>query len=125
MRARDFREPIETYHRHRYLGIHYQELLQSSESVPGQPKRRAPLLPKAETPDAWMTVEEVADYLRLSNSKVYEMAQRGEMPCSKEASRWRFHRAEIDAWMFKQRTAAGEQQDSREGSGREENGGNS
>lgn len=48
---------------------------------------------------AWMTVADVADYLRLSRSKVYEMAQRGEIPCSKVARRWRFSREEIDAWM--------------------------
>ncbi len=50
-----------------------------------------------------MTVDEVAEHLRLSRSKVYEMAQNGEIPCSKVASRWRFLRSEIDSWMLRKR----------------------
>lgn len=48
----------------------------------------------------WMTVDEVATHLRLSRSKVYEMAQRGEIPCSKIAGRWRFLGSEVDQWML-------------------------
>lgn len=51
----------------------------------------------------WMTVAEVAEYLKLSRSKVYEMAQQGEIPCSKVAGQWRFHREEVDHWLFSQR----------------------
>ena len=50
-----------------------------------------------------MTIEEVADYLKLSRSKLYDMAQNGEIPCSKVAGRWRFYRPEVDQWMLKQR----------------------
>ncbi len=53
----------------------------------------------------WMTLEEVAEHLRLSRSKVYEMAQRGEIPCSKIAGRWRFHKVEVDEWAIRQRPA--------------------
>lgn len=53
----------------------------------------------------WMTLEEVAEYLRLSQSKSYDLAQSGEIPCSKVAGRWRFYRPEVDAWMLKQRPA--------------------
>lgn len=53
----------------------------------------------------WMTLEEVADHLRLSRSKIYGMAQRGEIPCSKVVGRWRFFRAEVDEWMLQQRPA--------------------
>ena len=55
------------------------------------------------SPPEWMTVEEVADYLKLSRSKLYDMAQNGEIPCSKVAGRWRFYRPEVDEWMLKQR----------------------
>ena len=55
-----------------------------------------------------MTLDEVADYLRLSRSKLYSMAQSGEIPCSKVAGRWRFLRAEIDAWMLRQRPGGSE-----------------
>lgn len=53
----------------------------------------------------WMTLEEVAAYLRLSRSKLYSMAQTGAVPCSKVAGRWRFFRPEVDAWMLQQRPA--------------------
>ena len=55
------------------------------------------------SPTEWMTIEEVADYLKLSRSKLYDMAQSGEIPCSKVAGRWRFLRPEVDRWMLKQR----------------------
>ena len=56
-----------------------------------------------EQPPVWMTVADLAEHLRLSRSKVYKMAQLGEIPCSRVAGRWRFFRAEIDEWMFKRR----------------------
>ncbi len=58
---------------------------------------------KADENDRWMTVVEVAEYLRLSQSKVYEMAQKGEIPCSRVAGQWRFKRDEIDQWMKSKR----------------------
>ena len=58
---------------------------------------------RSDSPSGWMTLEEVADYLRLSRSKLYDMAQSGEIPCSKVAGRWRFFRPEIDAWMLRKR----------------------
>lgn len=53
--------------------------------------------------DQWMTLEGVANYLKLSRSKIYEMAREGAIPCSKLAGRWRFSRSEIDAWARRQR----------------------
>ncbi len=46
-----------------------------------------------------MTVEEVADYLRIPRSSVYRLAQQGRIPCQKAGRRWRFHRAAIDEWL--------------------------
>jgi len=54
--------------------------------------------------DRWLTLDELAAYLKLSRSKLYRMAQDGEMPASKVASQWRFDRHEIDEWMKNQRT---------------------
>lgn len=48
-----------------------------------------------------MTVEEVADYLRIPRSSVYRLAQQGRIPCQKAGRRWRFHRAAIDEWLSK------------------------
>lgn len=49
--------------------------------------------------EPWMTLEEVADHVRLSRAKIYAMAQNGQIPCTKLAGRWRFSRDEIDTWM--------------------------
>lgn len=51
------------------------------------------------TPDRWMTVAEIADYLQISRAKIYAMAQAREIPCTKVAGQWRFKRDEIDRWM--------------------------
>ena len=51
------------------------------------------------TTDKWLTLDELAAYLKLSQSKLYRMAQEGEIPASKIGSQWRFDRQEIDEWM--------------------------
>lgn len=49
--------------------------------------------------DKWLTIEELATYLKLSRTKLYGMAQRGEIPAAKIGTQWRFDREEIDQWM--------------------------
>jgi len=46
-----------------------------------------------------MTVQDVAQYLRLSKAKVYRMAQANEIPAIKIGSAWRFKKELIDEWM--------------------------
>ena len=46
-----------------------------------------------------MTVEEVARYVRVSDRTVYDWAQRGEIPCGKLGTTWRFKRSEIERWV--------------------------
>jgi len=46
-----------------------------------------------------MTIEEVAEYLRVSERTVYDWAQKGEIPCGKLGTSWRFKRAEIERWV--------------------------
>lgn len=46
-----------------------------------------------------MTVEEVAQYLRVSERTVYEWAQKGEIPAGKLGTTWRFKRGEIERWV--------------------------
>jgi len=53
--------------------------------------------------DRWLTLDELSEYLKLSHSKLYQMAQNGEIPASKIASQWRFDRHEVDEWMKSQR----------------------
>ena len=49
--------------------------------------------------DKWLTIDGLATYLKLSRTKLYGMAQRGELPASKIGNQWRFNREEIDQWM--------------------------
>ena len=51
-----------------------------------------------EYPDV-MTLEEAARYVRLAQRTVYGLAQRGEIPCAKLSTRWRFSKAALDSWL--------------------------
>ena len=51
----------------------------------------------------WMTIDELALYLKIGKTKLYRMVQDGEIPASKVRSQWRCNREEIDAWMKNQR----------------------
>ncbi len=46
-----------------------------------------------------MTLEEVAEYLRVSERAVYDWAQKGLIPGGKIGASWRFKRADVDAWI--------------------------
>jgi excisionase family DNA binding protein len=50
-------------------------------------------------PGTWLTVKEVAQYLKLSPDLIYKLAQQGKIPASKVGTAWRFKREKIDQWM--------------------------
>ena len=47
-----------------------------------------------------MTLAEVAVYLRLAEKTVLRMVHKGQIPCAKVASQWRFLRSMIDDWLI-------------------------
>jgi PTS system nitrogen regulatory IIA component len=47
-----------------------------------------------------MTLSEVAAYLKLAEKTVLRMAHKGEIPCAKIASQWRFLKPMIDNWLL-------------------------
>lgn len=49
--------------------------------------------------DKWMTLHELASYLKVSKSALYKMVQEGRIPGGKVGRVWRFDRAEIDRWV--------------------------
>ena len=49
--------------------------------------------------DAILTIEEVAQYLRVSDRTVYDWAQRGEIPAGKIGTVWRFKKSEVEKWV--------------------------
>jgi excisionase family DNA binding protein len=46
-----------------------------------------------------LTIKELSGYLKMSRSKLYQMAQKGELPTSKIGTQWRFDRDRIDDCM--------------------------
>jgi len=51
-----------------------------------------------------MTLEEVADYLRVSERTVYEWVQKGDIPGGKIGTSWRFKRSDIENWVNRRLT---------------------
>lgn len=49
-----------------------------------------------------MTIEEVAEYLRVSERTVYDWAQKGQLPGGKLGTTWRFKRSEVEGWVNRQ-----------------------
>lgn len=48
--------------------------------------------------DRIMTLEEVADYLRLRPQTIYTWAQEKKIPAAKLGKEWRFRKSIIDKW---------------------------
>src|SRR5215468_6629459 len=46
-----------------------------------------------------LTTEEAADYLRLSERKLYELVADGAVPCTKVTGKWLFPKAALDRWL--------------------------
>jgi excisionase family DNA binding protein len=78
----------------RYLMLSY-FIMESKEAVTDM-----------EPQDKWLTIEELSGYLKMSRSKLYQMAQKGELPGSKIGTQWRFDRNRIDEWMETRSNAA-------------------
>lgn len=49
-----------------------------------------------------MTIEEVAEYIRVSERTVYDWAQKGQLPGGKLGTTWRFKRSDIESWVNRQ-----------------------
>lgn len=50
-----------------------------------------------------MTLEEVAQYLRIGKRTTYGWAKSGKLPAFKIGQAWRFDRADIDRWVEEQK----------------------
>lgn len=55
-----------------------------------------------ETRPTIMTLDEVANFLRLHKSTVYRMAREGRLPGNKVAGQWRFKKERLVEWFEKQ-----------------------
>ena len=48
---------------------------------------------------AIMTVKEVAEYLRMSEAKVYRLIKEGALPVARIGKTWRFRKDLLDEWL--------------------------
>ncbi len=46
-----------------------------------------------------MTVEEIAQYLRVTKKTIYRLLKQGKIPATKVNQQWRFNSASIDRWL--------------------------
>jgi putative molybdopterin biosynthesis protein len=46
-----------------------------------------------------LNTEEAADYLRLSERKLYDLVAANTVPCTKATGRWLFPKADLDRWL--------------------------
>jgi excisionase family DNA binding protein len=54
--------------------------------------------------DAFLTTEEVLEYLQVNLRTVYRLIKAGKIPAVRVGRQWRFKRADLDAWLDVQRT---------------------
>ena len=57
-----------------------------------------------------MKIGEAAQYLRVSISSLYKLAQAGRIPCQKVGRHWRFRREAIDHWLEQVRPLPGSEE---------------
>jgi putative molybdopterin biosynthesis protein len=55
----------------------------------------------------WLTTEEAAAYLRLSERKLYELVAKGDVPCTKLTGKWLFPKAALNHWLAASMIAPG------------------
>ena len=48
---------------------------------------------------AIMTVKEVAEYLRVSEAKIYRLVKQGVLPVARIGKTWRFRKDLLDEWL--------------------------
>ncbi len=57
--------------------------------------------------DAFFTVQELAQYLRMKPITIYKHASRGELPGFKVGATWRFKKSSVDKWIEEQEKGIG------------------
>jgi excisionase family DNA binding protein len=59
----------------------------------------APMEPRYATPRWIMTTTEVAQYFQIHAATVHRLIRRGQIPCFKIGSDYRFYKDDIDEWI--------------------------
>jgi len=71
----------------------------AARSSPSAPSRTLALGPKL---GEILTVNEVAEYLKIPKKTVYKMVRSGDLPAFKAGKHWRVHRPELGKWIAMQ-----------------------
>jgi len=56
--------------------------------------------------EAFLTTEEVLDYLQVNLRTVYRLIKAGKIPAVRVGRQWRFRKSDIDAWLESQQAGA-------------------
>jgi PTS system nitrogen regulatory IIA component len=60
-----------------------------------------------------LTAQEVARYLRIPRTTVYDLAQQRKLPAFKVGRHWRFKRVKLEAWVEQQDPGSQSQEETR------------
>jgi excisionase family DNA binding protein len=58
------------------------------------------------TPSAFLTTEEVMDFLRVNARTIYRLIQAGDLPAVRVGRQWRFRRRDLEGWLSRSRETA-------------------
>ena len=59
--------------------------------------------PEATAP-AFLTMDEVLGYLRVTSRTIYRLIRTGDLPAVRIGRQWRFRQSDLDAWLNRQRS---------------------
>jgi len=62
-------------------------------------KHLAITYPDANEMDEILTIKELCGWLRVHPSTIYKLVQRGQFPCFRVDTEWRFRKDVIERWM--------------------------
>lgn len=65
----------------------------------GHPPTSEELIMRADRRSSVLTIDELSEYLKISKSTLYKLAQEGCVPGQKVGKHWRFHKDAIDGWL--------------------------
>jgi len=52
---------------------------------------------------AFLTTDEVLDYLKVTSRTIYRLIKAGDLPAVRIGRQWRFRQSDLDAWLDRQR----------------------
>jgi len=56
------------------------------------------------TTPAFLTMDEVLGYLRVTSRTIYRLIKAGDLPAVRIGRQWRFRQSDLDAWLSRQQT---------------------